>query len=140
MLGVFLLYSAEDASQDVLRFATALRHHVTAAWCVDLAGSLIAETTGGHARIIGLASLADAAFSFVEGWCLHRRYWWSRWLIVAATASLVPLELVALARHRSVVRAGILVVNVAVVVYLAHRGLGRRERHFPGSPSPAVGP
>jgi len=52
---------------------------------------------------------------------LSMRVGWARWLTIVATSCLVPLEVYELWRHPTFVRVGILLVNVAVVVYLIRR-------------------
>ena len=71
-------------------------------------------------------ALAAAAFAYAglfatEAVGLWRRAAWARWLTVIATACLVPLEAYELARRLTAMRAVVLLVNVAVVVYLLRR-------------------
>jgi uncharacterized membrane protein (DUF2068 family) len=70
---------------------------------------------------LGIAALAYAGLFVVEGvglW-LHRH--WGEWLVVIATASLIPLEV-----HEIIVRPGVNMVivllgNLAILGYLARR-------------------
>ena len=56
-------------------------------------------------------------------------HWWGPWLVVVATASLLPFEVVSFVRHPHVGRALILVVNLAIVAYLTRTALREhRER------------
>ena len=134
LLAVALFFLAARASDDLRQFARAVRHHVTAAWCAEILDRVVAATNRQHVRIVALASFADGIVSFVEGWSLHRRFWWSHWLIVCATASLLPFELVALTRHWSFPRAAVLVLNVAIVFYLVQNRVNRRQKE-PSAPS-----
>jgi uncharacterized membrane protein (DUF2068 family) len=76
-------------------------------------------------RFIIVALVLDAAVSALEGWALHRRFAWAPWLIVVATGSLLPLEVVHLARHPRPAPALLLAINAAAVGYL----IVRARRH-----------
>lgn len=101
--------------------AVFIRHHAVAAWSTALAARLVGAATERHARVLTLALLLDGLFTCLEGWALHRRYGWGRWLVIAATACLLPFEVVALARHQSASRLGLLLLNVLIVGYLVRR-------------------
>jgi uncharacterized membrane protein (DUF2068 family) len=70
----------------------------------------------------------DGVLTLCEGWALHRRFAWSPWLVVVATGSLLPFEVVELVRRPHAVRLVIFVVNLTIVCYLAARATreGRR--------------
>ena len=121
LLGLFILFALTGATDTVRRFAFALRDHATAGWAISLADRLVSETTRRHMLIVAIGALLDGAFSFVEGWSLHRGYWWASWLIVCATACLLPFEVAALLRHASLPRLVMLAVNALVVAYLIRR-------------------
>ena len=57
-----------------------------------------------------------------EGWALHRRFRWAPWLVVVATGSLLPFEVVELVRRPHALRLAVFVVNLTIVCYLATRG------------------
>lgn len=73
-----------------------------------------------HARMkaLWLGTFFYAALETAEGVGLLLLRRWAEWLTVVATASLLPLELYEIAHKVNAVRAGVLVVNVAVLVYL----------------------
>ena len=50
---------------------------------------------------------------------LRRR--WAEYLTVVATGSLLPLELYEVARKFSVLRVGVLAINLAIVAYVIAR-------------------
>jgi len=84
---------------------------------------------GTRLRAIALLALVYAAVLMTEGigvW-LERR--WAEWLMVVATASLIPLEIIHLAHRPTLTRVLIIVANVAIVIYLAR--VLRRERVRP---------
>jgi uncharacterized membrane protein (DUF2068 family) len=99
-----------------------LRHH-SQAWAIELAQLLTRASTPRGLVTIVVALFADGTLTLVEGWALIYGHWWGPWLVVVATGSLLPFEVVSLARHPHVGRALILVVNVAIVVYLGRTAL-----------------
>ena len=120
--GIYALARAPALGEELQRWVLALRAHAIEAWSLWLARHLAPLASARKLEVIALAALLDGVLSFVEGWALYRRYAWSRWLVVGATATLLPFEVVALARHRTVGRGIVLLVNVLVVAYFArHR-------------------
>jgi uncharacterized membrane protein (DUF2068 family) len=112
----------------LLGFAEQLRHH-SGAWSLELAKLVVRAASRRGLWTIMFALVADGAVSLVEGWALLHGHWWGPWLVVVATGSLLPLEIVALARRPHIVRALLFVLNLAIVVYLARKALReRRER------------
>ena len=119
VLAIVLVTVAFAGGAHALReFATRIREHATAAWSIALAERLVRAATGRHLQVAALASFLDGVFSFIEGWALHRRFAWSRWLIVGATSALVPFEIVSLVHRHSAGRFVLLCLNAAIVVYL----------------------
>ncbi len=102
--------------------ADQLRHH-SQAWAIELGELLTRASTPRGLETIVVALVADGALTLVEGWALIHGHWWGPWLVVVATGSLLPFEIVSLARHPHIGRTLILVVNVAIVVYLARSAL-----------------
>ena len=78
-------------------------------------------------RIAALFALGYGALELVEGTGLWLDRLWAEYLTVIATSLLLPLEIYELARKPSIWKAGGIVVNIAIVVYLAHL-LRRRLR------------
>ena len=78
----------------------------------------VASLRRDHVRNLALLALAFGIVEAVEAVGLWREDRWAEYLTVVATASLLPLEVLELARHATVFRVGGFVVNVAVVVYL----------------------
>ena len=74
----------------------------------------------------GIALLLYAALFLTEGIGLLTQRRWAEYLTVIATASLIPLELWEVAHRATAMRIGVLLLNVAVVIYL-WRKLRRRE-------------
>jgi uncharacterized membrane protein (DUF2068 family) len=77
--------------------------------------------------VFGAAAIAYGVLELVEGVGLFLRKRWAEWLTVIATSLLIPFELYELARRPSVLKAGGIVVNVLIVIYL-YRVVRRRGR------------
>ena len=76
---------------------------------------------------IGAGMLVYAALLLTEGLGLLLRKRWAEYLTVVATGAFVPLELYEIARHRTLTRMLVLVVNIAIVWYLVARLRERAE-------------
>jgi uncharacterized membrane protein (DUF2068 family) len=77
---------------------------------------------GVHARVaIALGALAYAAVFLVEGVGLLAHAVWAEYVTTIVTASLLPLEVYELVESGSLLKVGVIVVNVAIVVYLVWR-------------------
>lgn len=77
-------------------------------------------------RDLGLVSFVYAGLFLVEGTGLWLRKRWGEWVTAIITGSLVPLEMYEAYKHFTVLKAIVLAINVAVVVYLVVRI--RKER------------
>ncbi len=118
---------------DLLGLAEHLRHH-SRAWTLALADLLVRASTRRGLWTLFVALVADGTLTLVEAWALIRGHWWGPWLVVVATGSLLPFEVVALARHPHVSRFILLAVNVLIVAYLARKALREhRERASQGA-------
>src|SRR4051794_38691818 len=78
-------------------------------------------------RIAGLAALGYGTLELVEGVGLWLDQVWAEYLTVIATTLLIPFELYELARNPTILKAGGILINVLIVLYLA-RALRRRMR------------
>jgi uncharacterized membrane protein (DUF2068 family) len=72
----------------------------------------------GQVKKLGAGSFLYAGLFLAEGTGLWLRKRWGEWLTVIITGSLVPVEIYEIHRHPSYVKVGVLVINVAIVVYL----------------------
>lgn len=66
----------------------------------------------------GIVLLLYAALFLTEGIGLLMQRRWAEYLTVIATASLIPIEIWEVAHRATAMRIGILLLNVAVVIYL----------------------
>jgi uncharacterized membrane protein (DUF2068 family) len=84
--------------------------------------------------LFGAAALAYGGLELVEGGGLFLRKRWAEWLTVVATTLLIPVELYELIRRPSVLKAGGLVINIVIVLYLFRvvRAKERRRASEPG--------
>jgi uncharacterized membrane protein (DUF2068 family) len=128
-IAVMLFLGASRGLADQLAsLATGLRAHAVHAWSATAADALLRFVARPHDLVLVAAALtADAVVSVTEGWVLFRGYSWGPWVVVSATSSIIPFEIVALARHFNPTRFGLFAINVAIVVYLVRRVMGGRR-------------
>lgn len=130
VLAIALVALAASGEVESLRdLAARLRHDVASRWSLLAGRALGALASARGVHLLELGLVLDAALSALEGWSLWRGYRWGPWLVVAATAVPLPLELVEIVRSHRASRVAIAVVNAAVVGYLAWRI--RLERQGP---------
>lgn len=96
-----------------------------------------------HSVAIGIGAFAYASLFVVEGTGLVLRRVWGEYVSSIITTSFVPLEVYELIEHGTWIKASLLVLNVAIVVYLVLRL--RRDGHWPfrhrrGTNGHAAGP
>jgi uncharacterized membrane protein (DUF2068 family) len=82
-----------------------------------------AVTAASNLTVAKQTGLAIVAFGYAllmgsEGIGLYLRKPWARWFTIAATSSLLPLELFEIFHQVTWLRIVILLLNIAVVVYL----------------------
>jgi uncharacterized membrane protein (DUF2068 family) len=111
----------------IRELSVALRQHITQGWAARLAAWLARGSTN-HGIALGILALGlDGTLTAVEAWSLCRGRWWGPWLVVLATASLLPFELYELARRPRPSRVALIVTNLVIVLYLARRARGERR-------------
>jgi uncharacterized membrane protein (DUF2068 family) len=72
-------------------------------------------------RAVSIGMIVYAGVFVVEGVGLFRRCRWAEWFTVLITGSFLPLEAYEIWRHPVPLRMAVLVINVAIVWYLARR-------------------
>ena len=70
---------------------------------------------------LGVGAFIYSILFFTEGIGLVMAKRWAEWVAVISTAGFIPLEIYELIRRHTLVRAGLLVVNIAIVIYLVRR-------------------
>ena len=83
--------------------------------------------------LVVTTSLFYSALLSTEGTGLLMQKVWAEYLTSIITASFIPIEIYALARHTTVARISLLLVNILVVAYLVFR-LGQRNRSVDAPP------
>jgi uncharacterized membrane protein (DUF2068 family) len=78
-------------------------------------------------RIAAIVAVGYGVLELVEGTGLWLDQLWAEYLTVIATSLLIPFEVYELVRHPTMLKAGGIIVNVAIVIYLIHL-LRRRLR------------
>lgn len=117
-LGAFRLLH-KDVGEVLEHWAKALRLDPANRWletALAKAGGLRTE----QIRKLGLGSFFYAALFFTEGTGLWLRKRWGEWLTVIITSTLVPVEIYEIWRRPGAVKVAVLVINVAIVGYLAY--------------------
>ncbi|MBI3753204.1 MAG: DUF2127 domain-containing protein [Deltaproteobacteria bacterium] len=77
---------------------------------------------------IGMVSYASLNLAMAYG--LHKRRRWAEWLTVIATSLLIPFEIYEIIQAQTIVRIGILILNIAIVYYLAkHKELFKGRKN-----------
>ena len=69
---------------------------------------------------------------FVEAYGLWRERAWAEWFALISGSAYLPFEIASLAHKHTAVRLAILLINIAIVLYMAYLRLGRfahRRRH-----------
>ena len=74
-------------------------------------------------------AFAYSTLRFVEGYGLWRCRTWAEWVAAVSGTLLLPLEVRELFRRVTLLRCGVLIVNVAVVLYMVYIILANRREH-----------
>jgi uncharacterized membrane protein (DUF2068 family) len=82
---------------------------------------LLVVGTFNHATVLAIGAIAYALLEGTEGVGLAMRRRWAEYLTVIATGTLIPYELYEVGLHPTLFKVGALLLNVAVVGYLAYR-------------------
>jgi uncharacterized membrane protein (DUF2068 family) len=122
-----LRYLHRDLAATVLHWADVLR--------VDpgnrvLHGILVRifRVTPKQLRELSVGTFIYAALFATEGMGLLLRNSWAEYFVIVTTGLLIPLEVYELARHFTLVKLAVLVVNVLIVFYLAARVRSRKTK------------
>ncbi len=89
----------------------------------------LTKIKGGTIIGISAGMFILAALNFTEAYGLHKRRRWAEWLTVIATGLFIPLEIYEVILDQTPVRIGALIINVAIVYYLAkHKELFPKKK------------
>jgi uncharacterized membrane protein (DUF2068 family) len=88
---------------------------------IDLALEKLTSIPPKRIRAFGIGTFIYAGLFLTEGIGLWMLKLWAEWFTVIATGSLIPLEAYEIYRRPTPIKIAVLIVNVAVVVFLAWR-------------------
>jgi uncharacterized membrane protein (DUF2068 family) len=76
----------------------------------------------GNANVLNVAAivLLYSGLRFLESYGLWRQRIWAEWLAIVSGAIYLPFELHALIRHQTPFHWTVLLINVAIVLYIAY--------------------
>lgn len=115
-VGIFRLVHA-DIAREIERWVVRFGFDPGSRYVLD-AIQRATHLSPARIRGLGIVSFVYAALFLTEGiglWLLKR---WAEWFTVIATGSLIPLELYEVFHRPSLIRIGVLLINIAIVVYL----------------------
>lgn len=95
---------------------------------VDLVMDKVGQITHHKLRLISMGTSLYSALCITEAYGLLRRRVWAEYVTLWLSLSFVPWELYELVRKPSLWHAGILLVNMAIVAYLAWMIRRKRAR------------
>ena len=111
--------------QQVRVFAAELHDQVVSRLALWLSTLFMSALEPAHIVVVTFALLLDSVVLTVEGGALWTGYAWGAWLVVGASAALLPFEVAALVEHVSPGRVALLVLNLGIVGWLLQRRLRR---------------
>lgn len=115
-----------DVADTVMHWVDLLRVDPDNRW-IHAVLTRVLSVTPGQLRALGVGTFLYAALLSTEGIGLLMRKRWAEYFTILTTAGLIPLELYELVRQLTAARVMVLVVNAAIVVYLALRVRGDRR-------------
>lgn len=83
---------------------------------LDWADTLTASKLWAVAGAAG----AYSVLRFAEAYGLWHARAWAEWIALISAAIYMPFEVYGLARHQSLFHVGVLVINLAIVIYMAY--------------------
>ena len=113
-----LHYLHRDLAREVAHWVDLLRvdpHNHYLLWLMEK----VANVDEKRLRALSVGTFFYAALFLCEGIGLSLRKRWAEYLTIVSTGSLMPVEVYEIFVGPSVAKVGVLVVNVAIVAYLA---------------------
>ena len=90
--------------------------------------NLADQVTDSKIWFVAIGALAYSSLRFAEAYGLWRERAWAEWLALVSGAIYLPFEIIELARRPDWIRLIIFLVNLAVVLYMAHLRMQARTR------------
>lgn len=125
-LGLINRAVARAANQWLEGLALRPGHRLTTAFA-EVALPYLGRATGRHLVLIAIGAFLYAGLYLVEGVGLWRCRRWAEYLTVGATASFLPIEILALAHRATLPRAVTLGLNLVAVAFLTWQLVLTRE-------------
>jgi len=120
-LGIALLATRHDDPVDLLMRGALAVHLPLTSTLFDRAFRFALNLSMGKQIALAATAFGYAVLMGSEGVALYLRKPWARWFTIAATSSLLPIELYEIVREVHPIRVIVLLANVAIVVYLFER-------------------
>jgi uncharacterized membrane protein (DUF2068 family) len=112
---IHLHIDLEDAAQNLLNFLQIDPGRRISHALMHAAGRMM---DANLITVLGIA-LMYSSLRFIESYGLWRQRVWAEWLAIISGAIYLPLELYNLIRRPSAIHWAILLINIAIVVYIA---------------------
>jgi len=124
-----MIFLAQGHGARLHALGVALWVHATNAWMLKLAHFILSSSALHRLQLGAIALAVDGLFTLFEGWALVRGFAFAPWLVVVATASFVPWEMLRIVRRPAAGRIATLLVNALVVAYLARKAVRDWQEH-----------
>ncbi len=115
---IAVLLVVTGLAQPLQRALELMRDHAVTGLALSVSQLLVLASRADHLELLATVLALDSVLLGVEGWALLRGRWWGPWLVVGVSSLLVPFEVGALVSKPSLIRVGVMVVNLAVVGWL----------------------
>ncbi len=125
------LHAATDAF--LLRHGINPERHYTR-WFIET----VARVTNHHVGQIAGLAFAYALIRFVEGCGLWKAKHWAEWFAVISAGLYLPLELWHYGRHPRLFTAGVILLNVALILYLGKLLIEQRPQQLDRPTTPTA--
>lgn len=87
------------------------------------------RTSPARLRFLAALAFAYASVRFIEAYGLWKLKGWAEWFAIISGSLYLPIEIFELAKHVTIIRATVLVVNIFIVSYLIYvRWQGRKMK------------
>jgi uncharacterized membrane protein (DUF2068 family) len=84
-----------------------------------------ARTSDSRLRTMAALAFVYSAVRFIEAYGLWKMRAWAEWFAIISGCVYLPIEVYELFEHATLIRAGILILNAAIVAYLLYVRLSR---------------
>jgi uncharacterized membrane protein (DUF2068 family) len=118
LLGVILVTTRHDDPADLMTRLAMTIHLPLSSTLFDRALNFALSLPVRKQIALGITAFGYAALMGSEGTALYLRKPWARWFTIAATGSLLPIEVYEVVREVHPIRVLVLAVNIGIVIYL----------------------